>query len=284
MSGLIKSGKRLIRGVKRASPYILTGTAVVGVGTTAVLAAKATPAAIDDLREAAANKVKETGDPEARLTKAEAVKVAAPHYIPAGISGLITSGCMLLSTHISMKRAAACASIATAAQTALSEYSGKVAEKFGKEKEQEVHDEIAVDKMKKNLPTSKGCILDTGEGDHLFFFIPHNVWFRSDRETIRRKVNDFNQERLVDGDPRPENDWLYLLYKGYDRNGEEFGFRPIDRNNMRMDDLLELRFTDYILESGDANTDYDPRFILNGEAATAIDYAPWSGPEANYSD
>ena len=180
-----------------------------------------------------------------------------------------------------MKRAAAYASLAATAQTALTEYSDKVAEKFGKEAAQEVHDDIATEKMNKNPPT-KGCVIETGEGDHLFFFIPHNVWFRSDIETIRRKVNEFNQERLLTGDAYTENDWLYKLYKGYDRYGNEFGFRAINQGLKSREDFLELRFTDYIFESGEVNPDYQTRYILNGEAATAIDYLPWSGPEANY--
>lgn len=282
MKGFVRTGKRIIRGARRASPYILTGTAIIGVGTTAALAVKATPAAMNDLRVATDKKQTETGDPNARLTKAEAVKVAAPHYIPAGISGLITSGCMMLSTHISMKRAAACASIATAAQTALNEYTDKVAEKFGKEKEQEIHDELAVEKMKSNPLPVKGCAVEMGDGDHLFFFVPHNVWFRSSYEGVRRRLNDFNAEYVTDKCGKSENELLDKLYHGSDSNGEIYGFPPLhddDTKKFGKRSIVELRFTEYLNEDGGANTDYNLRYIMNGEAATAIDYLPWCEPE-----
>ena len=281
MSALVKAAGKLAKGTKKAAPYILTGTAIVGVGTTAALAVKATPAAMEDLKAATDKKQAETGDTQARLTKAEAVKVAAPHYIPAGISGLITSGCMLLSTHISMKRAAGCAAVATAAQQALNEYSDKVAEKFGAEKEQEVHDELAAEKIRKHASGANTAI-QTGNGDHLFFFVPHNVWFRSDREVIRQQLNLFNAELVKCGDGIPENDLLDLLYHGTDEHGDIYGFPALDDRGRR--GLVEFRYTDYCDLDGSPNPEYNSRYILNGEAATAIDYVPWSEPVVGYED
>lgn len=282
MSGLMKGVRHLTNAVTKFSPYILTGTAIVGVGTTAALAVKATPGAMEDLAKATEQKQIETENPEARLTKVEAIKVAGPHYIPAGISGVLTSGCMLMSTHISMKRAAGCAALAASAQQALNEYSDKVSEKFGKEKEKEVRDEIAVDKMKKNPPT-KGCVIETGDGDQLFFFVPHNVWFRSSMEAVRKKLNDFNAEIVLCGG-RSENDLIDSLYKGMDRYGEMYGFPPpyYDEKTGIKRSLVEFNYTSYLDEDGNPNLDYQPRYILNGEAATAIDYEPWSGPEVNW--
>lgn len=269
--------KAVIRGVRKGSPYILTGAAVIGIGTTAVLAVKATPKAMESLREATDKKQKETGDPNARLTKGEAVKVAGKHYIPAGVSGLITAGCAIGSTVMLGKRATGAAVVATAAQTALSEYSDKVAEKFGKEKETEIHDEIAVNKMKQNLPKSEGCVIKTGYGDQLFYFIPHHVWFRSNIEIIRRQLNDFNAE-LILSDGKSENEFLDLLYHGDDIHGETYGFPPPEDKGRNKRSTVELRFTSYKDESGYPDPEYSPSYILDGEAATAIDYAPWSYP------
>lgn len=69
--------------VKKAAPWILTGVAGAGVVGTAVLAAKATPKALDRLEEAE----KEKGE---ELTTWEKFKVAAPSYIPTAGVGAVT--------------------------------------------------------------------------------------------------------------------------------------------------------------------------------------------------
>lgn len=274
MSKVITGVKQVGRAVRNGSPYILTGAAIIGLGVSVATAIKATPKAMKDLQVETARKQIETGNDEAKLTPVEAVKVAAPHYIPTGISMLITGACMAGATKISTGRAAALATAATAAQQKLADYSAKVIEKVGKEKEQEIHDEVAIESMKRN-PPQKGCVIETGEGDHLFYYIPHHVWFRSTYEAIRKKVNDFN-ELLNRGEGQSENVWLDMLYKGRDTRGEMYGFPPVDGSNPH--GLLELRFTEYQDEDGNPNPEYQSRYILNGEAATAIDLSPWSEP------
>ena len=67
----------------KATPIALSVVAGAGVVGTAVLAAKATPDAIERKKEAEEKK----GEP---LTKWEAFKVMFPSYIPAGTTGLVT--------------------------------------------------------------------------------------------------------------------------------------------------------------------------------------------------
>lgn len=153
-----------------------------------MLAVKATPGAMEDLKEATEKK-------GARLTPAEAVMTAAPHYIPAGISGLLTCGCMLASTHGLSKRAAGAAAAATIAQNALADTMDKVEEKFGKEKAQETRDEIISEKLASHHPES-GQILRTGRGDHLCYDIYSDRYFYSDVEDLRRAANNFNHQLL----------------------------------------------------------------------------------------
>lgn len=80
---LHKSGLYL----RRHSPTVLTCIAAAGVVVTAVMTAKATPKAIALLEKAKDEK----GE---NLTKPEAVKAAAPVYIPAALVGIATITCI----------------------------------------------------------------------------------------------------------------------------------------------------------------------------------------------
>lgn len=71
--------------VRKALPIALTAVAGAGVIGTAVLAAKATPAAIEKKEEAE----KEKGEP---LTTWEKLKAMAPSYLPAAGTGIATLG------------------------------------------------------------------------------------------------------------------------------------------------------------------------------------------------
>jgi len=279
MNKIITGVRRIGRAIRNGSPYILTGVAVASIPITTVLAVKATPKAMKDLQVATAKKQIDTGDDQAKLTPVEVVKTAGPHYIPAGIAGLIGAFSMVGATKISAGRAAAAVTVATAAQQKLADYSAKVIEKVGAEKEQEIHDSLAVDSMRR-YPPKQGCVIETGNGDHLFYYIPHHVWFRSSYEAIRQTVNEFNANLVQEGEGLSENTWLDMLYDGRDVHGEDYGFPAIDDNNRR--GLLEIRFTEYQDEEGHPNPEYEPLYILNGEAATAIDLMPWCEPVYNW--
>lgn len=98
---------------------ILTFVGAVGVVATAVITAKATPKAIDNVKEAEREKGEE-------LTKKEIVKAAAPAYIPAIITGVATVSC-IFSANATNKRyqkhlLAACG----LAERAYSQYADKV--------------------------------------------------------------------------------------------------------------------------------------------------------------
>lgn len=258
---IIRGFKRLGYAAKKGSPWILTGAAILGVGTTATLAVKATPGAMEDLKKAAEKKQRETGNPDARLTRVEAVQVAAPHYIPAGISGLLTSGCMFMATRIGAKRAAAAGTAAIMAQNALSDYSEKVAEKFGKEKETEVRDEVIADKMKEQ-PVSTAMAKRTSFGDHLCYEVYSGRYFYSDVEELRRAMNDFNQ-RLLYGDCLSLNEWYFRI-----------GLDPVtygyDVDWDANDHLMDLRFGTQLAD--------------NGEPCLTVDFVSEMGPSVhNYS-
>ena len=91
MKGVIKMNK-VKNFCSNNSVNILTGLGVIGVASTAVLAAKATPKALYLLEQKEEFKQAEYGY---SLTKTEKVLAVAPAYIPAVLTGLATVTCIL---------------------------------------------------------------------------------------------------------------------------------------------------------------------------------------------
>lgn len=103
---------------KKAAPWILTGMASAGVVGTAVLAAKATPKAIERKEEAE----KEKGE---ELTTWEKVKAMAPSYIPAASVGLATVGSIAGISVMSNKRQAELSALVTGGNQIINRISRK---------------------------------------------------------------------------------------------------------------------------------------------------------------
>ena len=82
---------------------ILTGLGVVGVFSTAVMAAKDTPKALEILKEKEDYKVEKYGY---HLTRFEKALAMAPAYIPAILMGTATAGCILGANHVNKQNQA----------------------------------------------------------------------------------------------------------------------------------------------------------------------------------
>ena len=121
------------------SASILTGLGVVGVASTAVLAAKATPKALRLLEEKEQYKQDEYGY---SLTRFEKVLAMAPAYIPAVLTGLATVTCILGANRINQIEQASLISAYTYLDRSFDEYQRKVKEIFGEDGERRVCEEL----------------------------------------------------------------------------------------------------------------------------------------------
>ena len=121
------------------SATILTGLGVVGVASTAILAAKATPKALALLEEKEKFKQEEYGY---SLTRFEKVLAVAPAYIPAVLAGLATASCILGANRINQYKQASLLSAYTYLDNTFKEYQRKVKEVFGEEGEAKVRAEL----------------------------------------------------------------------------------------------------------------------------------------------
>lgn len=121
------------------SMNILTGLGIVGVTATAILAAKATPKALELLEERDKFKQEEYGEP---LTKTERVLAMAPAYIPAVLTGLATVSCIVGMNRVSYTKQASLMSAYAYLNSSYEEYRRKVKEVFGEEGANKVDEEL----------------------------------------------------------------------------------------------------------------------------------------------
>lgn len=173
------------------SPEILTAIGITGMITTTVLAVKATPKA---LRKIEAKKRKEhTG----KLSVKDTVKVTWKCYVPATVTGVFSTACLIGANTANARRNAALATAYKLSETAFTEYREKVVDTIGEKKEQAIRESIAKDKIDKQ-PVSKADVFITNGGETLFYDPTSDRYFKGDLEQIRRVVNNLN-ERMING-------------------------------------------------------------------------------------
>lgn len=205
------------RFVKANSQLILTGFAVAGVATTAVLTARATVEAYVEY----SNESSMFSDP---FTKREVVKLVWRHYIaPVGV-GLATVGCIIGAQAVGQRRQAMLVSAYSLAQKGFEEYQAKVVEVVGEKKESSVRDAVAQDRIAEN-PVSQNLVIVTGNGDTLVYDSLSGRYFKSDVESLRKAQNDANAE-LFNDTMLTLNRYYSLIGLGTIDLGEEMGWLP----------------------------------------------------------
>lgn len=190
----------LFKDVKMAmtkhSPEILTGLGIAGMLTTTILAVKATPKALDLIAEAEDEKFN-NGNGEA-LTKAEIIKVAWKPYIPAAVTAVTSTACLIGASSVNAKRNAALATAYNLTANALAEFKKATIETVGEKKEQLIRNKVAEEEINKE-PVNQSTIIVSGNGSTRCFDSITKQRFTSDIEKIRKVVNDLNR-RMINGE------------------------------------------------------------------------------------
>lgn len=179
------------------SPGILTGLGIAGMVTTTVMAVKATPKALTLIEEEKRRQNKELMEAgeEANIEKLkvkDVVKVTWKCYIPAAVSGVVSTACIIGANTVNVRRNAALAAAYTLSETALKEYQEKVVETIGEKKEKAVRDAVAKDRMENDPVTTKEVII-TEKGNTLCYDSISGRYFKSDIEKIRKAENELNR-------------------------------------------------------------------------------------------
>lgn len=161
--------------LKRHSSTILTVIGAGGVIGTSVLAVKATPKALELIREAS----EEKGD---KLTKMETIKIAWKPYIPAMITGASTIACIFGANYLNSKNQASLMSAYALLDRSYKEYQNKVNELYGDDADRTVKEEIALSKIEDAVPS---------DGKQLFFISQDPQFFESTMEDVLNAEKEF---------------------------------------------------------------------------------------------
>lgn len=180
-----KAAKTVWLAAKKHSPEILTGVGIAGMLTTVVLAVQATPKALRLIDEKKADIPEEE-----KLPRIEVVKAAWKVYVPAVLTGILSTICLIGANSVNQRRNAAIAAAYSLSESALKEYREKVIETIGERKEQTIRDDIAKDRITEN-PVREVIVSD--RGSTLCYDSLSGRYFKSDIEKLRRIVNDLNR-------------------------------------------------------------------------------------------
>ena len=220
--------------VKNA-PGILVGLGIVGMAGTTILAVKATPKAIVLIEE----KKKELKAES--LTPVETVKTTWKCYIPAAVTGVMSTACLIGASSVSARRNAALATAYNITKVALNDYKDAVVETIGEKKEQIVRDTASKKKIERDPVTSTEVVV-TERGTTLCYDAVFGRYFRSDIDTIKRAVNELNRNIVSS------------MYASLNEFYDEIGLPPIeigDKLGWNMDDgQIEVDFSSQLAADG----------------------------------
>ena len=220
--------------VKNA-PGILVGVGIVGMAGTTILAVRATPKAIT-LIEAKKRELEVDS-----LTPVETVKATWKCYIPAAVTGVMSTACLIGASSVSARRNAALATAYNLTKVAMNDYKDAVVETIGEKKEQIVRDTAAKKKIERN-PVTNTEVIVTERGTTLCYDAVFGRYFRSDIDTIKRAVNELNRSIVSS------------MYASLNEFYDEIGLPPIeigDKLGWNMDDgQVEVDFSSQLAANG----------------------------------
>lgn len=244
--------------ITKHSPEILIGIGIAGMFTTTVMAVKATPKALKLIE----NKKEELGlEPDESLTAVETIKTAWKPYIPAAITGILSTTCIIGANTVNARRNAALATAYSISETALKEYQDKVIETVGEKKEKVIRDAVAKEKIEKD-PVKNHEVIITNKGEMLCYDALSGRYFKSDIEKIKSAVNELNS-RLMSEMYISLNEFYYELGLSSNRLGEDLGWN-LNRG------LIDISFSSQLAEDG------TPCLVMNYRTEPRYDYGSLS--------
>lgn len=218
------------------APHILTGMAVVGTVSTAVMAAQATTKASGILQD-----YRDTHElHEIQLHPREQVTLTWKIYIPTALMGAATISCIIAAHTVGTRRQAALASAYSIAEKTLSQYQSKVVEVVGENKERQVREAVAEEQLRET-PLSTNQVVFLGDGDSLCFDTLSGRYFKTDLERLKKLENETNK-MLIHDTWVSLNDFYDILGLDPIKVGELLGWTT--------DDLVEFRYESKIADDG----------------------------------
>lgn len=236
LTKIVRAAKSVI---SEHTPEILTGIGIAGMITTTVLAVKATPKALKSLEARG----------EEDLPPVEVVKTCWKHYIPAAVTCVASTACLIGASSVNARRKAALAAAYKLSETALAEYREQVIDTIGEKKEQTVRDKVAKKRLDDN-PVGKNEVIVTGHGQTKCYDHLSGRYFLSDIDRIKRATNELNRRMIID---------TYVSLNDF--------YDEIGLSRIRLGDELG-----WVVDKGLIDIDYSSQLDENGEPALVIDY------------
>lgn len=231
ISKLIESSKKKL---SDNAPEIMIGFGLAGMLTSTIMAVKATPKAMAIIEE-------EEDYLNRELTKIEKAKLVWKPYVPAALGYCASTALIIGANNVNSKRSAMFAGAYKLSEQTLATYRDKVIETIGEEKEREISDKVARDKIKEARQTSYHANeVIYGTGQCLCYDPISGRYFNSDMDKIRKIENDLNY-RLMKENMISLNEFYTELGMECTDMGFKYGWN-IDEG------LIEVRFTSTITD------------------------------------
>ena len=211
MNRLLKLAKGAGHILAKNSPAILTGVAVVGVITTAVMVGRVTPEAKhrieafeDDLwehervrKDNAKHNDEEYIPGTVKASARDKIALTWRLYAPAVGSGVLTITAIIMANRIQSKRLAVAVGAYSLAEAALQEYQEATVREAGEETLKKIRTDIAQRKIDDTVPDIDG-VATTGGGSELCYDNWSGRYFKTSIEDIHSAVNKFNHRLMND--------------------------------------------------------------------------------------
>lgn len=233
---------------------IMLGGAIAGVVVTTVLSWKAgikaekvlneQKAKMDELNAMDAHDKdpdEEEYKEEKKKITVETIKKMAPIVIPPALAATGTIISVIGGYKVASKQIAVLSSLYSMGEKAFSDYQEKTKELIGPKKAQEIKDEVSADKVRENPPKSDK-IINTGNGETLFYDPKSGRYFYSSPEAVKSATNRINLRMM--------EEYYISLNEYYDEMGltdielgEDMGFN-IDDGLIDVDHLFSVTKTE----------------------------------------
>lgn len=183
---------------KRHGSTILTCMGAVGVVATSIMAVKATPKALEQIKEAE----EEKGDD---LTKLEIIKATGTTYIPSIAMGVGSIACIFGANILNKNQQASLASAYALIETSFKEYKNKLKELYGEETHNNIIDAIAVEKAtdmwvrSDYLCTECDLAIDEDSEPRLFYDMHSGRYFETTIEQVLSAEYHLNRNYILRG-------------------------------------------------------------------------------------
>lgn len=226
----------------RESPNILTAVSLVSSFTAVFLSIKATIFAMEKLR-------KEGLEEEELRTK---IKSIWQLYLPTALVLTLNVSCIIGVFTILSKRNKDLSGLYLVAIEGLREYQAQVLSIVGEKKNEKIRDSVAQHKLDSRPIDDKTVIFAAGKV--LFFDAYSGRYFFSTMEEIKKAINAFNYELLVEMF-KPLNEFYY-----------EIGLDPIDAGDgigWGIENRLDVEFSAQIIRAPGSKYDEQPCIILS---------------------